>query len=364
MGKVLVTGGGGYLGGHVVELLVKAGHEVVILDPVLYGDAAVASFADHPYVAWVRGDANNPVVLSSALRGAKAVIHLAALVGEPACSAHRSRAFVTNYLSIFALLALARRARVERILFTSSCSVYEYNRLAPHPLREDAPLSPRSLYARTRLMSEKVLLKQTDIPVIVFRLATLCGWSRRMRFDLVANQMTLNATQSGFVRVVGGHRYRPLLHVRDAARAIVLAIEAPIEEINHEIFNVGANDHNWTLSELGKAVAEAVPATQLEEFHAEAAQRGYAVDFTKITERLAFRPLLPIADCIAEVGGKIQTLAGIDWSDPRYYNVRALAARRRLTMSHALRLGRVGLRGSSRPPMVDGQPTSSEPSEC
>lgn len=333
MGKVLVTGGGGYLGGHVVELLVRAGHEVVILDPILYGDAVVSSFADHPDVTWVRGNATNPVVLSSTLREAKAVIHLAALVGEPACRAHRSRAFVTNYLSVFALLALARRARVERILFTSSCSVYEHNRLSPHPLHEGAHLSPRSLYARTRLMSEKVLLKQTDLPVVVFRLATLCGWSRRMRFDLVANQMTLNATQSGFVRVLGGHRYRPLLHVRDAARAIVLAIEAPTDEIDHEVFNVGSNDHNWTLSELGKAVVQAVPSTRLEEVPAEAEQRGYAVDFTKITERLKFQPLLSIPDCILEVGGKIIESNGTDWGDPRYYNVRALATRRRLALS-------------------------------
>jgi len=350
MGKVLVTGGGGYLGGHLVELLERAGHEVVILDPILYGDAVVSSFADHPNVTWVRGNATNPVALSSTLREAKAVIHLAALVGEPACSAHRSRAFVTNYLSVFALLALARRAQVERILFTSSCSVYEHNRLSPNLLHEGSHISPRSLYARTRLMSERVLLKQADIPVVVFRLATLCGWSRRMRFDLVANQMTLNATQSGFVRVVGGHRYRPLLHVRDAARAIVLAIEAPIDEIDHEVFNVGSNDHNLTLSELGKAVAHAVPSTRLEEVPAEAEQPGYAVDFTKITQRLGFQPSLSIPNSILEVGGKIIESAGTDWGDPRYYNVRALAATRRWVFSGARRAGRSRLESGPKRP--------------
>lgn len=328
MTQVLLTGGAGYLGGHVVDLLVERGHRVVVLDPLLYGSHVVDGLTGHRDVDWVHGSVNNPVTLARALREAEVVIHLAALVGEPACSARPRQAFVTNHLSVFPLTLLARCANVRQLIFTSSCSVYEGVRAGSGPLTEGTAVSPRSIYARTRLTSERILLRQVAVPVTVLRLSTLCGWSWRMRFDLVVNRMTLDACREGRVQVVGGHRYRPILHVRDAASAIVAAMDAPLALVRQEVFNVGAVDHNRTLGDLAELVAGAVPGTRIERASGHLDQNGYAVDFAKIVDRLGFRAGRSLEASIAEVRDRITERAGDDWDRHDYYNTRPLAARR------------------------------------
>jgi nucleoside-diphosphate-sugar epimerase len=328
MTDVLVTGGAGYLGGHVVDLLAESGHHVLVLDPLLYGSHAIDGLAEHRNVTWVRGSANNPATLGRAVRRVDVVIHLAALVGEPVCSARPRQASVTNHLSIFPLSLLARFAHIRQLIFTSSCSVYEGTPATLLPLTEASPVSPHSIYARTRLTSERILLRQAAVPVTVLRLSTLCGWSWRMRFDLVANQMTLNACRDGRIEVVGGHRYRPLLHVRDAARAILATMEAPLPGVSHEVFNVGAESHNCTLDDLGSIVAGAVPGSRIERTTAHVDQNGYAVDFTKIANRLGFRAEHSLEASISEVRDQILERAGNDWSQHDYYNTETLAARR------------------------------------
>jgi nucleoside-diphosphate-sugar epimerase len=327
MTEVLVTGGGGYLGGHVVDLLAERGHRVLVLDPLLYGNRALRGLRAHPNVTWMQQSADNPISLSRALRSVRAVVHLAALVGDPLCSARPVRTFVTNYLSIFPLSWLARLTHVRRVVFTSSCSVYEGTRAEP-PYAETAPVAPRSLYARTRLAAEGVLLRQDAVPITVLRLSTLCGWAWRMRFDLVANRMTLDACRHGLIRVVDGHRHRPLLHVRDAARAIVSVLEAPGSSVDHQVFNVGAATHNGTLDDLASAVALAVPGARIERAVSNLDQTGYAVDFAKIATRLAFRPTRSLGEAVAEVRDRIMERTDHDWDHRDYYNTSLTAAMR------------------------------------
>jgi nucleoside-diphosphate-sugar epimerase len=327
MTDVLVTGGAGYLGGHVVDLLAERGHRVLVLDPLLYGNHVIEGLAGRRNVTWVRGSVDNPVTLGRAVREVEVVIHLAALVGEPACSARPRQAFVTNHLSIFPLSLLARFARARQLIFTSSCSVYERTPTDSLPLTEAATVAPHSAYARTRLTSERILLRQAAVPVTVLRLSTLCGWSWRMRFDLVANQMTLDACRDGCIQVVGGHRYRPLLHVRDAARAILATMEAPPARVRHEVFNVGGASHNRTLGDLAAMVAAAVPGARIERTAAHVDQNGYAEDFAKIADRLGFRPEYSLDASVAEVRDKITERTGNDWSQHGYYNTTPLAAR-------------------------------------
>jgi nucleoside-diphosphate-sugar epimerase len=266
--------------------------------------------------------------LARALGAVEVVIHLAALVGEPACSARPGRALITNQLSIVPLTLLARRSSVRQVIFTSSCSLYEGAGAGSMPVNEATAVSPRSIYARTRLRSERILLRQAAVPVTVLRLSTLCGWSWRMRFDLVLNRMTLDACRVQRVQVVGGHRYRPLLHVRDAARAIVAAMEAPPARVRHEVFNVGAESQNRTLGDLAEMVAAAVPGARIERAAEHLEQGGYAVDFAKIADRLGFRPGATLEDSVAEVRDRITERAGDDWDQQDFYNTRARAARR------------------------------------
>jgi len=206
-------------------MLAAEGYEVVVLDNLLYGDKGVQYLSDLPSVHFIRGDVTDPDTVDRALCGVQRVIALAAIVGDPACDINEELTRRINYDSIKLLVDRSIEHGVKRLVFASSCSVYGAN--GSELLCEDSHLNPVSLYARTRLMSEELLLREAgDVEVVILRLATVCGVSPRMRFDLMVNTMTACAKMKGSIRVTGADQWRPHLHVTDAAEAFARAVAA------------------------------------------------------------------------------------------------------------------------------------------
>jgi nucleoside-diphosphate-sugar epimerase len=320
---VLVTGGAGYIGSHLVRKLLQRGYHVRVLDKFLYGEHGVAELRGDPNVELRYGDICNIRDVVQAVNGVRAVVALAALVGDAACDLDPQEALTTNFESTRCLLESCREVGVQRLVFASSCSVYGAN--GNDLLREGSHLNPVSLYARTRIMSEEVLLQERGpVEIVILRLSTVCGLSRRMRFDLMVNTITARASVEGRVRVVGANQWRPHIHVQDAAEAFLLAVESPSEVVADEIFNVGAESLNFTVGQVAEKVAEQIPGTVIEYFDHIEDRRSYRVGFDRIREKLGFIPTRNVDDAIREVRTVLQTGEVRNYADEVYHNVKSL----------------------------------------
>lgn len=320
---VLVTGGAGYVGSHLTRKLLARGYRVRVLDNFLYGSDGLRDVEDNPGLELVEGDICDDTALTRAVKGARGVIALAALVGDGACDLHPERSMAINYYSTQQMAAACRRANVHRLVFASSCSVYGAN--GNTLLHEDSHLNPVSLYARTRLMSEELLLREAgEVEVVILRLATVCGVSPRMRFDLMVNTMTACAAVQNVVRVTGADQWRPHLHVRDAAEAFALAFVKP--GIGGQILNVGSDGQNYTIGQTAERVVAGVPGVKLEVYGNGGDRRSYRVSFDRIRNVLDFEATQTIDDAINEVNDLLHSGGVSDFRDDRFHNAKWLSS--------------------------------------
>ena len=323
---VLVTGGAGYVGSHLTRKLLARGHRVRVLDNFVYGSHGLEGVVDHPDLELQSGDICDDRALARATKGARAVVALAAIVGDAACDLDPARTMSINYESTRQMLDACRAQKVERLVFASSCSVYGAN--GDDVIHERSMLNPVSLYARTRIMSEELLLAQNEVDVLILRLATVCGVSARMRFDLMVNTMTACATAQGTIRVSGAKQWRPHLHVQDAAEAFLAAVE--VGHTKEKTFNVGSDEQNYTVGEVAEHVAKHYPGTQIEYAPNGHDLRSYRVAFDRIRESLSFRASRTIDDAIAEVGGLMTSGRVADFRHDQFHNAKWLSASGRL----------------------------------
>jgi nucleoside-diphosphate-sugar epimerase len=205
---------------------------------------------------------------------------------------------------------VCQRAEVRRVVFASSCSVYGAN--SQLFLNEGSWLNPVSLYARTRLRSEEILLRHADrLSVAILRLSTVFGLSYRMRLDLLVNTFTAHAFFDRRIRVMGGQQYRP-------------NVQAPDETVRGEVFNVGDNGLNHSVLEIARLVQSELPQTELEITEEFQDRRDYRVSFEKIQHVLAFRPAFTVQDGIREMAQAFRQGSVTAPMDERYHNLRYL----------------------------------------
>jgi dTDP-4-amino-4,6-dideoxygalactose transaminase/nucleoside-diphosphate-sugar epimerase len=329
--RVLVTGGGGYLGATVVETLLGLGHPVRVLDRFCFGRSVLSDLEGNPALEVVDGDIRRLQELPDLLDDVQAVVHLAGLSNDPTCDLDADTAADVNVESTLELARRALQMGVRRFVFGSTCSVY--GKGVFELLDEASPPSPVSTFAQTKLRAEQGLLKLRagGLEPVIARTASMFGVSRRMRYDLAVNLMTGTAVREGRIIVRGGGgQWRPFVHVRDAAEALVRMVEAPAARVAGEIFNVGSDEDNHRVRDLAGQIARLVGHTAVETPADDDDLRTYRVVFEKIAQRLDFRPARRIADGVAEVRAHLAAQPGLDLYAPEVFNVARMRALRAL----------------------------------
>jgi nucleoside-diphosphate-sugar epimerase len=319
----LVTGGSGYIGAMLVRELLQAGHEVRVLDSLLHGQEDIAAEQEQAGVTVVRGDVRDADARAKALAGADNVVHLAAIVGDPACARDPQLSDDVNVKSTEALVADASAGGVERLVFASTCS--NYGRMADPtvPITEEGELAPVSLYAEQKVGMEKLILgaPANGMQPTCLRFATVYGVGRRMRFDLTVNEFTRELFLDRELEVFGEQFWRPYIHVRDAARAVLTVLEAPVEMVGRNVFNAGRSGENYRKLDLVEEIKRQTDKGKVSYVSRNEDPRDYKVSFDKIRAELGFETLMTVPDGIAEI------MKGLDegvFGDPfqaRYKNV-------------------------------------------
>ena len=300
--KIIIFGGAGYLGGALAPLLLEEGHKVTVFDRLSFGSLAVDPLRDHPGYRFIQGDIRDIGAVAEALEGQEAAVILASLVGEAACDRDPLETVSVNYLATLNLMKAAAYFGLSRVIFSSTDSCYGAQEQVF--LTEEAPLKPISLYAELKAKVEEEFLQMprpADFHPVILRLATLYGLAPRMRFDLVINLLTREATLGKGAKIFSGEQWRPLVHVRDAARAFALALGAPAELVSGQIFNVGSNQQNVQFKDLAQILLTVIPEAKIETVPQPPDLRDYHVCFDKINSVLQFTPGLEPADGIAEI---------------------------------------------------------------
>ena len=300
--EIAVTGGAGYVGALTTAELVRRGHRVRILDLLLHEQDEVAAGLEGEDVDLVTGDVRDPDARARLLDGVDAVVHLAAIVGDPACAADPEKSSQINVEGSLAMAADARRAGVARFLFASTCSNYGRMTDPTVPVDETGELAPVSLYAEHKVAVERELLSSANgMEPVCLRFATVYGAAPRMRFDLTVNEFTRDLWSERPLEVFGEQFWRPYVHVADAALGIRTVLEAPSSDVAGEVYNVGHSDENYRKLDLVEAITSILGRGEVSYVRRDEDPRDYKVSFEKIRTRLGFEPAHRVRDGIREI---------------------------------------------------------------
>lgn len=325
---VAVTGGAGYVGAVLVPKLLRAGHRVRVLDLMTFGDDVLQA---HELLEVIKGDIRDASAVGALLRGATAVIHLAAISNDPSYDLDPQLGRSVNYESFAPLVRASIDAGVRRFIFASTSSVYGVSD-APS-VTEEHPLCPLTDYSKYKALAEPILLSaasDTFEPVVI-RSATVCGWSPRLRLDLTVNILTNHAVNNRKITVFGGSQKRPSVHIEDITDLYAALLEMPARRITGRIFNAG--HRNYTVGEIALMVRDVVlrelpgigdlplettPTNDL---------RSYQISSERIRKELGWEAKRTIEDavrdlCVAFRAGRVPD----PLTDTRYYNVKRLQA--------------------------------------
>ena len=306
---VLITGGAGYIGSFLTSELLRANYRVTVLDSLLFGGESLIPFLHHPNFHFAKADVTEPRAIKDSLKDnwqkPNAIVHLAAIVGFPACQAvGRQVAWRYNVEATEKAFEQATDLGVERFVFASTYSNYG---LSPEgkPVTEESSLNPQSLYAETKIAAEEFLLAQKDAPCspLLFRFATLYGMSPRTRFDLIVNQFVLEAfTKRALIIYQRGYS-RSFVHIQDVVRGVIMGLEAERSKIRGEIFNLGTDNGNYSKDDIVGLVLKRIPETVVEykDLTFGGDMRDITVSFAKIKKVLGFETTLDVDDGIRDL---------------------------------------------------------------
>lgn len=321
--KILVTGGSGYIGSALIPQLLAGGHRVRVIDYLAHGGEPLLANWSHPDFEFIRGDIRDSDRIREAVSGQDAVVHLAAMVGDPACSRNPDLARAINLDASLTLIEESQRAGVQRFLFASTCSNYGKMKDEAQYVDEESELRPVSLYAETKVAVEMALLGTgcTDswCPTTA-RFATIFGVSPRMRFDLTVNEFTMEMLTAKHLKVFGEQFWRPYVHVRDAARGIQLILNSPVASVGGKVFNIGATDQNFQKKQLVDLIRPYAPDAVVEFVHKNEDPRDYRVSFARISSQLGFKITRTVPQGIEEVARLVNDGVLSDFAQSKYRN--------------------------------------------
>jgi len=294
MNKVLITGGAGYLGSVLTEVLLEKGYQVTVLDNLIYKQTSVAPFTYHSRFKFIFGDVTDESVLKPLVESHDVIIPLAAIVGMPACKAQPELTVKVNFEQVRNISNWVTKD--QKVIIPNTNSQYGSS---TEIITEDSPFQPLSLYAETKCNVEKAILDSGN--GITLRLATVFGMSYRMRMDLLVQDFVYKAATDGYLVLFESHFIRNYIHIRDIAGAFLFMIEN-YEKCNNNAFNVGLTSANCTKLELAQTIQKFVPDLVIVEnnFKQDLDQRNYMVSNSKL-ENAGWIPIFTLEDGIKEL---------------------------------------------------------------
>ena len=277
--KILITGGAGYLGSVITGKMLNAGHEVVVLDKLIFNQTSLLVYTSNPNFRFIHGDVRNESLFERLCNEADAIIPLAAIVGFPACDAEPELAEEINYNQISNIVRFTRD-KGKKILYPNTNSGYGIG-VGQTECTEESPLNPISIYGKTKCRAEDLLKSSTD--AIIFRLATVFGVSPRMRTDLLVNDFTYKAITDKYIVVFEKNFKRNFIHIQDVANVFLFMLEN-YEKYKGEIYNVGLTTANLSKQELLEKIQNHVKnfAVSYNDYYEDPDKRDYIVSNAKI----------------------------------------------------------------------------------
>jgi nucleoside-diphosphate-sugar epimerase len=283
--KIFITGTDGYIGSVMGPYLIEKGFDVVGLDTGYYRAGWLFNNGEQIYPAYINKDLRDIEVED--LMGFDAVVHLAELSNDPLGQLNRESTFKINHKGSVKIANLCKNAGVKRFVYASSCSVYGVG--TDEFKTEDSETNPQTTYAECKVLVEKEVSELADenFSPTFLRNATAYGASPRMRFDIVLNNLSGLAWTKGVIEMISdGMPWRPLVHIRDISKAVRCTLEAPIEAVHNEVFNVGDTNQNYRVREIAEIVGEAFPGCKTTFGDSGGDNRSYRVSFDKIKNQL------------------------------------------------------------------------------
>jgi nucleoside-diphosphate-sugar epimerase len=325
--KLLITGAAGYIGSVVAQQMLESGYKVIGVDKLSFSAAPLLGVINHPRFSFYKCDITNYQGFEEVLIKEKpeAIIHLAAVVGDPACALYAEQAYKTNWEASKWLADTCKKLRISRLIFASTCSNYGKMQDSDSYVSEGSQLSPISLYAELKVKFENYLLNEMDkdegfIPTAL-RFSTVYGLSPRMRFDLTVNEFTKELFQGNELVVFGEQFWRPYCHVRDFARAFEAVLDAPAKKVAYNVFNVGDTDENYTKQMLVDEIKFILPKSTVKYVKRTEDPRDYRVNFDKIKNTLGFEISMRVSDGVREIVKALSLGIIIDPERQEYYNI-------------------------------------------
>ena len=327
MKNILVTGGAGYVGSGLLRELLSENYKVTCVDNLMFGGESLLDIWHNKNFTFVKCDVNDWSAFSEILNSNNfdAVIHLAAIVGDPACKLHSDLATKTNWDSTKWLIDKCKEIGIRKFLFASTCSNYGKMDDPESYLDENSKLAPVSLYAELKVKFEQYMLNDMDkskdfIPTSL-RFSTVYGLSPRMRFDLTVNEFTKELALNRELVIFGEQFWRPYCHVKDFSNAFITVLRSSADKVSYNVFNVGDTSENYTKQMLIDEIKKVLPESKIKYVDKDEDPRDYRVNSDKIKRELGFEITMRVPDGIEEVRRMVQEGVIQDPEDQRYYNI-------------------------------------------
>ncbi|HMB01789.1 MAG TPA: NAD(P)-dependent oxidoreductase [Spirochaetota bacterium] len=298
--KILVTGGAGYVGTTLVPQLLAEGYQVKVFDNLMHGGDYILPFFRYPGFSFIQGDVRDAKALQDACRDADTVIHLAAIVGFPACRKDPELAKGVNVDGTRNLIKATSRS--QHIFYASTGSNYG---AVEDICTEETPLNPLSLYGQTKTMAEKMLLEERS--ATGYRFATAFGVSPRMRLDLLINDFTYKAITQGYLVVYESHFMRTFIHVHDMGRAFVFGLQNG-DQVKGNIYNIGSEKMNYSKRKVCELIKEATGFyVHYADIGEDQDKRDYVVSYDKVN-KLGYDTTVSVEEGIKELAHALRAI--------------------------------------------------------
>ena len=318
--KLLITGGAGYVGSALVPKLLEIGHEITVLDLMIYGDNVLE---DHPRLKKIKGDIRQIDLLEKIIPSHDIVLHLACISNDPSFELNPTLGKSINFDAFEPLVKLSRESNVSRFIYASSSSVYGIK--SEKNVTEDMVLEPLTDYSKFKAQCEVILnkYKSENFITTTIRPSTVCGYAKRQRLDLVVNILTNHAYHKREIKVFGGSQLRPNIHINDMIDCYLNVIDANKDKINGQIFNVGFK--NQSVDELAEDVKEIIGEdikirkTETDD------NRSYHVSSEKINSVLGFKTKYTVKNAVQDLKNAFETGLLIDtFNNENYFNIKRM----------------------------------------